>query len=120
MTISLERPAVPVGGVQDLVEPYAERHAVVEVRLAVTRDQLAAAVEMGASHTYGIQDPDRLTVEEVREFAALNLAAMSALELEQGAQAMVSMAGPDADDVSLQWYVRGVYRAVDRAFPSAR
>lgn len=118
MTISVERPAVPADGVQDMVEPYDVRHAVVTVRMAVSRDQLAAAVEDAATKGYGIKDPDALSVEEVRSLAAHSLAWMSALELEQGARAMAHMAGPDAGDVSLQWYVRGVYRAVDRAFPS--
>lgn len=116
MTISLERPALPVGGVQDVTSSQ-EPHAVVEVRMAVTRDQLAAAVEMGASQSYGTQDPDTLTVEEIRELAAFNLACMGALELEQGARSMVFLAGPDADDLSVQWYIHGIYRAVDRAFP---
>ncbi|AWT42823.1 MULTISPECIES: hypothetical protein [Streptomyces] len=119
MTISLERPAVPVVGVTNLVEPYDEQHAVVTVQMVVSRDQLAAAVEDAATKAYGIQDPDELSVEEVRSLAAFSLAWMSALELEQGAQSMAHMAGPDADDVSLQWYIHAVYRAVDRAFPKA-
>jgi hypothetical protein len=117
MTISLERPAVPVGDVQDMVEPHDEQHTVVTVRLAVSRDQLAAAVEDAATKAYGIQDPDALSVDEVRSLAAFSLAWMSALALEQGARAMAHMAGQDADDVSLQWYIHAVYRAVDRAFP---
>lgn len=117
MTISLERPVLPADGVQDMVEPYDERHTVVTVRLAVSRDQLAAAVEDAATKAYGIQDPDALSVEEVRSLAAFSLAWMSALELEQGARSMALLAGPDADDLSVQWYIHGIYRAVDRAFP---
>ncbi|NED31974.1 hypothetical protein [Streptomyces sp. SID8499] len=117
MTVSLERPAVPVDEMPDLVEPYDEPHAVVTLQVRVSRDQLAAAVEMSASHGWGITDPDTLTVEQTRYFAVHNLVCMSALELEQGARAMAFLAGPDADDVSQQDYVRGIYRAVDRAFP---
>ncbi|QLJ05713.1 hypothetical protein HZZ00_34965 [Streptomyces sp. NEAU-sy36] len=119
MTISLERPAVPADDVQDLVEPYDERHTVVTVRMGVSRDQLAAAVEDAATKTYGIKNPDELSVEEVRSLAAFSLAWMGALELEQAARSMAQMAGPDADDVSTRPYLLAVYRAVDRAFPKA-
>ena len=117
MTISLERPAVPLDDVQDMAERNDERHTVVTVRLAVSRDQLAAAVEDAATKAYGIQDPDTLAVEEIRSLAAFSLAWMSALELEQGARGMAEMAAPDYYDTSMQWYIHAVYRAVDRAFP---
>jgi hypothetical protein len=120
MTTSLERPVMPVSadGKLSLVEPHGEAHAVVTLHLAVSRDQLAAAVEDAATKGYGIQDPDELTVAEIRSLAAWTLSHMSALELEQGGEAMAYMAGPDADDLSLQRYIHAVYRAVDRAYPA--
>jgi hypothetical protein len=120
MTISLERPALPAD-VVDMVEPGDERHTVVTVRLAVSRHHLAAAVEDAFVNEHGgiVPDTDGWAVEDIRRWAAFSLACMSALELEQGALAMERMAGPEADDVSLQWWVHGIYRAVDRAFPNA-
>lgn len=118
MTISLERPAVPASSVEDMVEPYDERHTVVTLQLAVSRHQLAAALEDAAVRFEGeLTDPDEWAVEQIRDWVSFNLSHMSALELEQGAQSMAEMAAPDYYDTSLQWFVHGVYRAVDRAFP---
>lgn len=118
MTISLERPAVPAGDVQDMVEPYDEPHTVVTLQLAVSRHQLAAALEDAAVGFQGeLTNPDEWPVEQIRDWVSFNLAHMSALQLEQGAQSMAEMAAPDYYDTSLQWYIHGIYRAVDRAFP---
>lgn len=125
MTISLESlaatPATPSPVAQhSLVDPYDEAHCIIGLRVVVTRDQLAAALEDAATNYFGeLTDPDGWTVEQIRYFAEHRMLCMSALELQQGAEAMAHMAGPDAGDLSLQWYVHGVYRAVDRAFPKA-
>lgn len=123
MTISLERPVTPQAQTTphySVVDPYEQPHAVVEVRIEVTRDPLAAALEMGATGYYGrLSQPDDWPVEEIRAFVQMNLVTMSSLELQQGAESMAFMAGPATDDLSTQWYIQGVYRAVDRAFPLA-
>lgn len=118
MTISLERPAVPASGVEDMVEPYDERHTVVTLQLAVSRHQLAAALENAAVGLHGdLTDPDGWTVEEIRDWVSFGLCCMNATELEESAMGMAEMAAPDFYDTSLQWFIHGVYRAVDRAFP---
>lgn len=122
MTISLDRlieaPAVSGRGQHSLVDPYDEPHTVLGLRVVVSRDQLAAALEDAATGYFGtLTNPDEWTVDQIRWLVEHRLLAMSALELQQGAEAMADMASPDAGDVSLQWYIHGVYRAVDRAFP---
>lgn len=116
MTISLERPVEQ----HSMVDPYDEPHCTLSVRVVVSRDQLAAALEDAATNHFGaVTDPDGWTVEQIRHFVEHRLIVMSALELQQAAEAMADTAGPDADDLSLQWYLHAIYRAVDRAFPKA-
>lgn len=122
MTISLDRPietpAASGRGQHTIVDPYDEPHTVVALRVVVSRDHLAAALEDAATGHFGaLTDPDGWTVDQIRYFVEHRLLVMSALELQRGAEAMADMAGPDAGDVSVQWYIRGVYRAVDRAYP---
>ncbi|MEU6101165.1 hypothetical protein [Streptomyces flaveolus] len=118
MTISLERPAVSDRGQHSLVDPYDEPHTVLALRVVVSRDHLAAALEDAATGHHGaLTDPDAWPVDHIRYLVEHRLLAMSALELQQGAEAMAQMAEPDHYDLSVQWYIHGVYRAVDRAYP---
>ncbi|MFD4551684.1 hypothetical protein [Streptomyces sp. NPDC058466] len=125
MTISLEHltdaPAVrSVVEQHSLVDPYDEPHAVIGIRVVVSRDHLAAAVDMGVHKYYGDgRHPDALTVAEVRYFAESYVLTMSALELQQGAEAMAQMAEPDFYDRDTHALVLAAYRAVDRAYPKA-
>ncbi|MGW3408090.1 hypothetical protein [Streptomyces sp. NPDC000888] len=123
MTISLEHLSdVPaVRGMTEqhsLVDPYDEPHAIVGLRVVVSRDHLAAAVEMGGHNTIGTErHPDEWTVAEIRYFAEFQIIEMSGLELQQGAEAMAQMAEPDFYDRPTHALVLAVYRAVDRAYP---
>lgn len=102
-----------------LVDPYDKPHAVVGLRVVVSRDLLAAAVDMGVHKYYspGERHPDDLTVEEVRYFAECFVLSESALDLQQGAEAMTEMAAPDFYDRPTHALVMAMYRAVDRAYP---
>lgn len=123
MTISLEHltdvPAVRGMTEQhSLVDPYDEPHAIVGLRVVVSRDHLAAAVEMGGHNMIGTErHPDEWTVAEIRYFAEFQIIEMSGLELQQGAEAMAQMAEPDFYDRATHALVLAVYRAVDRAYP---
>ncbi|WOX09181.1 hypothetical protein [Streptomyces sp. N50] len=124
MTVTLERltdvPATRGMTAQhSLVDPYDEPHAVIGLRVVVSRDLLAAAVDMGVNRYYkaGERHPDDLTVEEVRYFAEAYLLSESALDLQQGAEAMAEMAEPDFYDRRTHILVLAMYRAVDRAYP---
>lgn len=124
MTISLERPVRPAPRSMleqhSLVDPYDQPHAVLGIRVVVSRDHLAAAVDMGINKYYGDgRHPDALTVAEVRYFAESYVLTMSALELQQGAEAMAQMAEPDFYDRVTHELVLAAYRAVDRAYPKA-
>jgi hypothetical protein len=111
-------PAVSAPGQQNLVDPYDEPHAVLGIRVVVSRDHLAAAVELAGHNMYGDKrHPDEWTVDEIRYFAEFNVIHMNALELQQGAEAMAQMAEPDFYDRATHTLVLAVYRAVDRAYP---
>ncbi|MBD9730207.1 hypothetical protein PV755_46670 [Streptomyces caniscabiei] len=122
MTVQLERlldvPAASGLGQHSLVDPYDEPHAVLGIRVVVSRDHLAAAVEMsGQDMCRNGRHPDEWTVDEIRYYAEFNVISMSAQELQQGAEAMAQMAEPDYYDRDTHAFVLAVYRAVDRAYP---
>lgn len=123
MSVSLEQPLVVAGtAVQQhsMVDPCDEPHTTMTVRVTVSRDHLAAAVEFGASNYYGHRpDPDRWTVAEIRYFAEFQILAMGLLELQLGAESMADKAAPDCADPEVRAYILAVYRAVDRAYPKA-
>ena len=124
MTVSLEHltdlPAVRGMTEQhSVVDPYDEPHAILGIRVVVSRDHLAAAVDMGLNRHYGDgRHPDALTVAEIRYFAEAYLLSESALDLQQGAEAMAQMAEPDFYDRNTHALVLAMYRAVDRAYPT--
>ncbi|MER7174597.1 hypothetical protein [Streptomyces mesophilus] len=103
-----------------LADPYDKPLLTVKFRAVVSRDQLAAAVDLGLS-TYngGDRHPDTWTVAEVRYHAESQILAGSGRELQEGAEAMAEMARPDFYDPWTRERVQAVYRAVDRAFPGA-
>jgi hypothetical protein len=125
MTISLERPAVDtadkhVQPYYDMVDPHDEPHAVLDIRVRVSRDVLAAAVDdAGTGYYAGEKHPDEWTDAEVRAFAAMAISNSHLLSLQQDAVLMAQMAGPGFYDRDTHAYVLAVYRAVDRAFPKA-
>lgn len=121
MTVSMERPVRSMLEQHSLVDPYDEAHAKVRIDVVVSRDQLAAAVEMGGHNYYGgYMQPDAWTVEEIRYFAEFNILHMSGLELQQGAEAMAELSDPSYYDRETHAQVLAVYRAVDRAYPKMR
>lgn len=120
MTVSLERPVRSMLEQHCMVDPYDEPHAKVRIDVVVSRDQLAAAVEIGGHNYYGTaMCPDDWTVEEIRYFAEFNILCMGSLELQQGAEALAEIADPSYYDRVTRGQVLAVYRAVDRAYPKA-
>jgi len=128
MTVSLKRlerltdvPAVRGMTEQhSLVDPYDEPHAVVGLRVVVSRDHLAAAVETGGHSIAGTgRHPDEWTIAEIRYFAEFQIIEMSGLEIQRGAEGMAQMAEPGFHDRTLHALALAVYRAVDRAYPKA-
>lgn len=122
MTISLERPVrlAPCSMLDQhtLVDPYDEPHAKIRIDVVLSRDHLAAAVDMGVHKFYGDgRTGDDLAVEEVRYFAESYVLTMSALELQQGAEAMAELLVEDFHEDVTRNQIRAAYRAVDRAFP---
>ncbi|MFJ6846419.1 hypothetical protein ACIQRE_27570 [Streptomyces griseoluteus] len=124
MTISLGQPALGLVD-RSMVEPYSvvdprdEPHTDITVRVRVSRDQLAAAVEQGIQYYGTERHPSEWTDEEVRAFAAMNLIALDELELQQNAESMARIAdGPHPCPVE-RGRVLAVYAAVDRVFLKA-
>lgn len=122
MTISLERPVRPAPrsmlAQHTLVDPYDEPHAKIRIDVVVSRDQLAAAVDMGVHKFYGDgRTGDDLTVEEVRYFAEAYVLSESALGLQQGAEAMAELLVEDFHGELTRAQILAAYRAVDRAYP---
>lgn len=123
MTVSLEHltdvPAVHGMTEQhSLVDPYDEPHTIIGIRVVVSRDHLAAAVDMGVHKYYGDgRSADALTVEEIRYFAQAYVLSESALGLQQGAEAMAQLVLEDFHEEETREQIRAAYRAVDRAYP---
>ncbi|WP_406360308.1 hypothetical protein OID55_10875 [Streptomyces sp. NBC_00715] len=125
MTVSLDH-ATGVSAVRSMVEqhsvvdPYDEPHTVIGLRVIVSRDHLAAAVDMGVHQHYGTYMPrgaDDLTVEEIRYFAESFLMSEDVLGLQQAAEAMAQLALEDFHEDVTREHIQACYRAVDRAFP---
>jgi hypothetical protein len=105
-------------GRHSLVDPYDEPHAELSINVVVSRDHLAAAVDMGVHKYYGDgRRADALTVEEIRYFAQAYVLSESALGLQQGAEAMAQLVLEDFHEEETRDQIRAAYRAVDRAFP---
>lgn len=122
MTISLERPVRPAPRSMleqhCLVDPYDEPHTKIRIDVVVSRDHLAAAVDMGVHKYYGDgRSADALTVEEIHYFAEAYVLSESALDLQQGAEAMAQLAVEDFHERETRDQILAAYRAVDRAYP---
>lgn len=123
MTISLERPVSfgPSAYMREphsVVDPYDEPHAKIRIDVIVSRDHLAAAVDMGVHKHYGDgRTGDDLTVEEVRYFAQAYVLSEGALGLQQGAEAMAELLEEDFHEEVTRNQILACYRAVDRTFP---
>lgn len=118
MTVHLERPVRSMLEQHTLVDPYDEPHAKIRIDVLLSRDHLAAAVDMGVHKFYGDgRTADDLTVEEIRYFAQAYVLSESALGLQQGAEAMASLLDEDFHEEVTRNQILACYRAVDRAFP---
>ncbi|WP_406507621.1 hypothetical protein [Streptomyces sp. NBC_00212] len=135
MTTSIERETVQPTSWQAMplpapVPPHAVRNvpeggfeaprAVVTVRLALTRDQLAAAATISASYLDDADcSPDNWPVEFTQFMVDMTVTQVSALELDLGADSMVEMSDSGHRDPDVRDFTQGVYRAIDRAYPPA-
>ncbi|MEU9183330.1 hypothetical protein AB0D14_01930 [Streptomyces sp. NPDC048484] len=120
MTVYLERPVRSMVDQHSLVDPYDEPHAKIRIDVVVSRDHLAAAVDMGVHKYYGDgRTGDDLTVEEVRYFAEAYVLSESALGAQQGAEAMAALLDEDFHEEVTRAHIAASYRAVDRAYPAA-
>ncbi|MFI1449082.1 hypothetical protein [Streptomyces virginiae] len=105
-------PATEIFGATD---PGEVVHAVVTVQVAMTRDTLAAALDLATANAE--EWPDDWSVPYIRESVELQLTYENALRLEQdGAR----YATREFLDESVLPYIEAIYRAVDRAYSAGR
>lgn len=121
-TIPLERlievPAVSAPGQHSLVDPYDKPYAVIGLRVVVSRDHVAAAVDMGVHKYYGDgRSADSLTVDEIRYHTAALVLSEDALGLQRAGEAMAQLAVEDFHEAETRAHIRACYRAADRAYP---
>ncbi|MEV5441418.1 hypothetical protein AB0N23_02540 [Streptomyces sp. NPDC052644] len=84
--------------------------AVVTVRVAVTRDVLAVALDDAGGWD---KHPDEWSVPYIREAVSWSLTHQDFGDLERAAERIPDL----VDDPEVGERIRSVYRAVDRAFP---
>lgn len=114
----IDVPAVSAPGQHCLVDPYDEPHAVIAIRAVVSRDHVAAAVDMAIGAHYGDgRNADRLTVDEIRYHTAAFVLSESALGLQRAAEAMAQLAVEDFHEPETRAHIQACYRAADRAYP---
>jgi hypothetical protein len=101
-------PATDVFGATDPSDDPAL--AVVTVQLAMTRDALAAALDMATANAE--ENPDTWTVPYIRESVELMLANESWMRAHRDGRKYPEL----ATDPSVGDYIRAIYRAVDRAY----
>lgn len=108
----LDRPVVVVDG-------NDSPHAVITTRAVLSRDQLAALVEMGGSSFEAwSRHPDEWSAELVRAFAESYLVSCDTLTIQCRAESIAELAEHgDPRDPAVQPLMQAVYRAVDRAYP---
>jgi hypothetical protein len=103
---------IPPTDVFGATDPSENVHAVVTLQVAMTRDMLAAALDLAAGNCE--EHPDTWTVEYIRESVELQLTYENFLHLERSAQKYEEWG--DIDE-SIKPFIQAVYRAVDRAYP---
>lgn len=112
-------PAWPSTTVTGTLEPGAQPHSVITLRVAVTRDTLAAVLDMAVHQNVGVEvkeDLDAWPVEDIHATVQMLLSVDGHWEYEKGAHAMYeSLHG--LDDGSMVDYAQEIYRTVDRAYP---
>ncbi|MBT2493682.1 hypothetical protein J7E96_35320 [Streptomyces sp. ISL-96] len=107
-------PTPPTGtfGATDPTYDDTDIRAVVTVRVAMTRDMLAAALDLFAGGAYD-EHPDGWTVPYIRESVEMTLTHESVVQIEVDAERFPQL----LDDPSVADRVRAEYRAIDRAYP---
>jgi hypothetical protein len=105
-------PPTDIFGATDLGEDV---HAVVTVRVAMTRDMLATALDLAAGNCE--EHPDTWSVEYIRESVELQLTFENFTALDCQSRGYAEWG--DIDE-SVKPYIQAVYRAIDRAYPKAR
>ncbi|MFJ7207489.1 hypothetical protein ACIQWR_28610 [Streptomyces sp. NPDC098789] len=93
-------------------DPGEDVHAVITLQVAMTRDMLAAALDLAAGNCE--ESPDSWSVEFIRESIELQMTYENFLHLERSAQGYAEWG--DIDD-SIKPFIQAAYRAVDRAYP---
>ncbi|WP_326614984.1 hypothetical protein OHA57_04675 [Streptomyces anulatus] len=109
-------PAVPTDYIFGVSDPddacFREGvHAVVTLKVAMTRDMLAVALNLnsGASE----EDPDTWDVPYIRESVELALHCDGPFTIQQDGGLLLDAMG----DESVRAYIQATYRAIDRAYP---
>ncbi|MEV7427023.1 hypothetical protein [Streptomyces sp. NPDC091212] len=111
---ALPRPTPPVG-IHGATEPgYGDEdvRAVVTVRVAMTRDMLAATLDLACGQPG--QDPDTWSVEYIRESVEQQLTYENVTELQVDAAGYCEFGLIDPTAMPL---IQATYRAIDRAYP---
>ncbi|MFD3521649.1 hypothetical protein [Streptomyces sp. NPDC058653] len=96
----------------DIVRPE-EIRAVLTLKVAMTRDMLAVALELGMRGAWDDGPVDAFPVEEIRHRIELTLHMESPWTIFRDSETFPEL----LDDPSINDLIRSVYRAVDRAYP---
>ncbi|WP_392668602.1 hypothetical protein [Streptomyces sp. LN785] len=86
--------------------------AVVAVKVAMTRDMLAVALDLASVGRFD-ENPDAWTVEWIRESVEIQLCIEGPFTIQRDAEGFADM----ALDPTVGNRVRAEYRAIDRAYP---
>lgn len=108
---------VPVFGPasrQNVHDDQPAPHVAVRVEFLLSRPELLAAFANGYATTNTMQDPDAMTIEEIRYDVEAHLADTSLLDLDDLVQVVArqSTGGPHAEQM------QALSRALDRAYPA--
>lgn len=109
-------PATPtdyIFGVSDPDDiPLGEEvRAVVTLKVAMTRDMLAAALDLACGANE--EDPDSWDVPYIRQSVELSLAMESPFTIQRDGEGFADL----LDDESIREHIQAEYRAIDRAYP---
>lgn len=112
-------PALPTptkpSSVFGLDDGYGKRidvRAVVTVQIAMTRDMLAAALNLSSVGAYD-EHPDSWSVDRIREYVEVQLYVESPFQLQRDGEGFSEL----LYDPSVRDRIRAEYRAIDRAYP---
>jgi hypothetical protein len=107
-------PSDPMGA----TEPGNDVHALITVRVALTRDMLAVALEDAAALNYD-EHPDSWSISYIRESVELYVAQTGYLRLLESENLLSDFLETEPPGEARD-RAQAVYRAVDRAYPRPR